>query len=176
MLFMQKKIFLFIIAVLLFSSGCQKIKHERGPNLPPTDTIKTSYNVIADSINYGVVIRNRDSTDIWREKWLSRLKRDSLVDLLFHAVYAKELQAYDYFTEEPLSTREVKKIEKREGFDRSRIGKIQFEEVWYFDPENYKMVKSVNSVMIAYETYRRDSTFRGYKPVFKVYLNKPFNR
>jgi hypothetical protein len=144
--------------------------------MPPTDTIKTTYHVIADSISYGVVIRNKDSSNIWREKWLSRLKRDSLVDWLFNAVYDRELKAYDYFTEEPMSIREVKKIEKKDEFKRSQIGKVQFEEVWYFDPDNYRMVKSVNSIMLAYESYRRDSTFRGYKPVFKVYLNKPFQR
>lgn len=169
----MKNIYVIILLVLIFSA-CKKTETRWNYLIPPADTLRTDYKIIADTISYGVVIENRDSTDIWREKWLSHLKKDSLVDRIFKAVYNRELTAYDYFTEEPLSIKDIKKLEDTEEFNRSLIGKIQFEEIWYFDPKELSMVKSVKSIMMAYEVYRQDSTFRGYKPAFKVYLKQPF--
>jgi hypothetical protein len=163
-----------LLAIVILIQGCYEQKNHE-PALPPTDTISSSYKIIADTINYGIVVKNRDTTNRWQQKWLSHLDKDSLVDRIFEAVYARELKPYNYFTGEKIPLRKIRKLEKSQGFDRSSIGKLQFEEIWYFDPSRLRMVKSVNSIMLAYEVYRQDSTFRGYKPAFKVYLNKPFN-
>lgn len=160
--------------MLILIVSCKK-ESERITDTPHKDTLETGYSIMADTISYGIVVKNRDTTDEWQQKWLENLKRDSLVDRIFEAVYNKELKAYDYFTEEELSIKDIKELEKREEFSRSKIGKMQFEETWHFDTTNLKMVKSVNAIMLAYEAYRDDSTFKGYKPVFKVYLNSPFH-
>lgn len=128
------------------------------------------YQVLADTISYGVVVKNKDSTDRWKEKWLRSLKLDQFVDQLFSKVYAGEATAYSYFDETPLTINDIKKLEEQEEFKRNRIGKIQFEEIWYYSNDQMKMEKHVYSVMLAYEVYRNDGSFRGYKPAFKIYF------
>ena len=77
---------------------------------------------------------------------------------------------YNYFDETPLTIHDIKELEKQEEFERNRIGKIQFEEIWYYSHDQMKMEKHVYSVMLAYEVYRNDGSFRGYKPAFKIYF------
>ena len=127
-----------------------------------------------NEIDYNTVSLERgykDKNDEWQNKWLQSFDRIELIDFIFEAVYSGKLQAYDYFEDEPMSIEQIKKLEAKDEFDRSKIGKIQFKERWYFDPSNLKMVKEVHSVMLAYEVYRENGQFRGYKPGFKVYLN-----
>lgn len=64
--------------------------------------------LLADTISYGVVVRNPDSLDTWTEKCLNRLDLITMVDVLFEAVYDQRATAYDYYTNEPLSIKEVK--------------------------------------------------------------------
>ena len=135
-----------------------------------------NYIRMADSISYGLVIKNRDSSDTWQKKWLETLDREAFVDFLFEAVYSGRLQPYDYFTDESMSVKEIRNLEKSEPFDRSRVGKLQFEERWYFDKEQLSLVKEVYAVMLAYEVYRKDGTFRGYKPAFKVRLREKLQK
>ncbi|MFP4019505.1 MAG: hypothetical protein ACLFNJ_03740 [Bacteroidales bacterium] len=166
-------IILGIISHMTFIS-CQNNKTPR--HKAPKDTLERSYEIIADSISYGVVIKNRDTTDTWQKKWLKNLDKQMVIDRVFEAVYEKELQPYDYFTGEKLSVKDIKKLERKKEFSRDKIGKIQFEETWNFDANNLRMVKAVKSIMLSYEVYREDSTFRGYKPAFKVYLDTPFQQ
>ena len=135
-----------------------------------TDSLKYNYISLADSISYGVVVKNRDGADQWQKKWLSSFEREEFIDFIFEGVYSGELQPYDYFSDKPINIAEVKKLENQEDFDRTRIGKIQFEERWFFNTEHLSMVKEVYSVMFAYEVYKDDGSFRGYKPAFKVRL------
>jgi hypothetical protein len=65
---------------------------------------------------------------------------------------------------------EVRSIEGQQDFDRSRIGKIQFTEKWYFDPLSKVLQKKTIAVALGYETYDENGEVRAYKPVFKVYL------
>jgi hypothetical protein len=137
-----------------------------------TDSVPNAFISIADSINYGVVVKPRNNADEWQKKWLQSFDRKELVDFIFDAVYSGRLQPYDYFDDKPITVDQVKKLEEKKEFDRSKIGKIQFKERWFFDPDQLKMVKEVYSVMLAYEVFRDNGEFRGYKPAFKVYLNQ----
>ena len=159
-----------IVIVTILLSGCQKALERKKATTLNTDSIQDQYISIADSINYGVVVKNRDESDTWQKKSLENFEREAFVDFLFKAVYEGRLQPYDYFSGEPLSLQEVKELEKNKEFNRSRIGKIQFKERWYFDTDHLQMVKQVTSVMLAYEVYREDGSFRGYKPAFLVKL------
>jgi len=167
----------FIISLIIVASlGCNKTKREKNEAFEKketiSDTLTKSYTILADTISYGVVVRNRDTTDKWQKKWLKHLKLERFTNHLFQKVYSGKIKPYSYFNEKPLSIQDIKKLEEQEEFARDKIGKIQFKEIWYFDPDNMKMVKKVYSAMLAYETYNSDGTFRGYKPAFKVYFNQ----
>jgi len=167
----------FIISLIIIASiGCNKTKREKHEVFEQketiSDTLPQTYKVLADTISYGVVVRNKDTTDKWQKKWLKNLKLERFTNHLFQKIYSGEITPYRYFNEEPLTIKDIKNLEEQEEFARDKIGKIQFKEIWYFNPDNMKMVKKVYSVMLAYETYNSDGSFRGYKPAFKVYFNQ----
>jgi len=163
---------LFVLFTGILIVGCKNKWDSEERYSIHTDSIRKNYINIADSISYGVIVRNRDKSDEWQKKWLRTFDRKELVNCIFDAVYSGKLQPYDYFNDEPMSIKQVKEMERKDEFDRSKIGKIQFEERWYFDPDHLKMTKEVYSIMLAYEVYRDNGEFRGYKPSFKVYLNQ----
>lgn len=168
---------LIISSILIIACiGCNKTKRKRPEAFEKketiSDTLPKTYGIIADTISYGVVVKNKDSTDKWQKKWLKNLKLERFTHHIFNKIYSGELTPYSYFEEEPLSIQDIKKLEEEKEFERDRIGKIQFKEIWYFDPEKMKMVKKVYSAMLAYEIYNSNGSFRGYKPAFKVYFNQ----
>jgi len=172
----SKTLVLVLLLLIVGFTGCRD-PWSKEPTQPlQTEGFENHYIRMADSISYGVVIKNRDPEDTWQKKWLGTLDRQEFIDFLFEAVYSGKLQSYDYFTDEPLSTKAIRELEKTEAFDRDRIGKIQFKERWYFDKEQLSMVKEVYSVMLAYEVYRKDGSFRGYKPAFKVRLREELQK
>lgn len=158
-----------LFAILIM--GCKHKWERESKQSIQTDSIGREFISIADSINYGVVVKARNNGDDWQKKWLRSFDRKELVDFIFEAVYSGKMQPYDYFEDKPLSVDQIKQLENKEEFDRSNVGKIQFKERWYFNPDRLQMVKEVHSVMLAYEVYKENGTFRGYKPAFKVYLN-----
>ncbi len=166
-----------IILLIIASIGCNKTKKEKYESFEKeesiSDTLTKTYAIVADTISYGVVVRNRDTTNKWQKKWLKHFKLEQFTNYLFQKIYSGEITPYSYFDEKPLSIQDIKKLEKEKDFERNKIGKIQFKEIWYFDPDNMKMVKKVYSAMLAYETYNSDGSFRGYKPAFKVYFDQP---
>ncbi len=159
------------LALLVLAFSCQRRWEDKETHTLKTDSIQNQYIGVADSINYGVVVKNRKESDQWQEKWLSSFERKAFVDHIFEAVYQGKLQPYDYFTHEPMTIEQVEKLEAKASFSRERVGKIQFKERWYFDPQQLSMVKEVHQIMLAYEVYRDDGSFRGYKPAFMVRLN-----
>lgn len=131
---------------------------------------KENYLILADTLVSDVVILNPDN-DEWTDYCLRNLDKTTLVDEIFKAVYAEILVPYEFFNNKPFSIEDIRALEDDPEFSRENIAKVQFEEAWYFDPVNQKMVKKVNSIMLAYEIYDSDGKIRGYKPAFKVYLN-----
>jgi hypothetical protein len=126
---------------------------------------------IADTIVYDVIIRNPDPQDAWTTECLKNLKQRMLIDSVFDLVYAEKLKAFDFFTQEVLSLKEIKKIESETGYSRDLIGKIQFTERWFFDKSTRQFQKEVISLVFGYELFNSEGAVRGYKPVFKIYLN-----
>ncbi|MCX7986535.1 MAG: hypothetical protein N2662_06320 [Bacteroidales bacterium] len=127
-----------------------------------------SFVAIADTIIADMVVKNPDTADWWTEKCLRRLKRESFVDTIFQQLYRKQLVAYDYYTNKPLSTSQIKEIERREDFNRNIVGKFQFYEGWYYDVQNKVFIKKVYAIIFGYETYDDKGMVKGYKPMFKV--------
>jgi hypothetical protein len=178
-------VFLIMIVLTTYVISCKKAPKEQyndGKAKEEIDTISASgnayksYETLADTISYGVIIKNKDSTNTWRKKWLKNLNRESFIDNIFQRIYSGELTPYSYFNEEQLSIEDIKSLEEKKEFNRSKIGKLQFKEIWYWDPENMNMIKEVYSIMFAYERYNSDGSFRGYKPAFKIYLNPPASK
>lgn len=128
-------------------------------------------NVIADTIIYDVIIKNPDPDNEWTKKCLGNLKRNEFVNKLFDAVYNEEASAYDFFSGKELKPRDLKKIEKEDGFNREQIGKLQFTEAWYYNSQNLIMDKKIISITLGHELFENNGDIIGYKPVFKIDLN-----
>ncbi len=158
------------IAFILITACTQKTTNEKTRSgFRKTDT--ATRDLVADTIIYDVVIRNTNPYDTWIEKSLGRLQHRKLIDSIFALVYEKKIKAYDYFSNEEMSINQVKELENEEGFSRDRIGKMQFTESWYFDKSTETLQKEVISIALGHELYTNSGEFRGYKPVFKLYLN-----
>ena len=160
-------IWIFFLAVYLTS--CNQPSQET--SVVHIDT-QNNFQVIADTIITDVVIKNPDQDDEWTDYCLRNLNKEELVNELFDLVYKGKLTPYDFFSEDSITIDDVKQIENNEDYSRDKIGKVQFEEAWCFDSKSQKMVKKVQSIMIAYELYDANDKVKGYKPVFKVYLNE----
>lgn len=167
--FMKNKIQIvqLIIILLVVITGCnlKKTKHQSIQLGTETDFI-----IIADTIINDVVIKNPDN-DEWTDFCLRKMDKKTLVNEIFDLVYNEKLTAFEFFQNKPLSIEDIKALENNSEFSRDKIAKVQFEEAWYFDPINQKMIKKVHSIMLAYEIYNNLGEIRGYKPAFKVYLN-----
>lgn len=159
------KVFIPILILLSVLLGCNEHNKES-----LSFSNEFSYKSIADTIITDVVIKNPDHNE-WTDYALRNLNREKLIDNLFDLVYSEELIPYNFFSDSAMSINEIKQIEKEENYIREKIGKVQFEEAWYFDSANQRMIKKVHSIMIAYELYDPNGNIKGYKPIFKVYFN-----
>src|SRR6056297_819051 len=124
--------FVIISLIIVATIGCNKTKREKHEAFEKeeaiSDTLTKTYSILADTISYGVVVRNRDTTDKWQKKWLKNLKLKRFTNHLFEKIYSGEIKPYSYFDEEPLTIQDIKKLEEQEEFTRDKIGKIQFKE------------------------------------------------
>lgn len=125
------------------------------------------HNVIwADTIIYEVLLTNPDALNEWETTKLKGVKSNKVVDDLFKMVYDGDKKAYNYYTNEELSIKQVEEIEQRDDYSRDRVGKLQFTETWNMDIANHKMHKKVLSILLAYELYNDSNKLRGYKAAF----------
>ena len=163
---MKRAISIFWFLIILVSA-CQ-LKQDK----PQVVTLgnNENYITIADTIITNVLIKNPNE-DEWTDYTLRNLNKESLVNEIFKSVYEGKLKPFEFFHNEPMQIEDIKELEKNPEFSRDKIAKVQFEEAWYFDPEEQKMVKKVISIMLAYEIYNSLGEIRGYKPAFKVYFN-----
>lgn len=135
------------------------------------DTDSLSGTLVADTITYDVIIKNIDPGDVWAEECLRYLDRKMLIDSIFSSVYTGRLKAYDLFSNNELSIKEIRTLEQADWYSREAIGKIQFSEIWYFDASNTVFKKKPLSLVLGLEQFSESGEFKGYKPVFKVFLN-----
>lgn len=127
--------------------------------------------MVADTIIYDVIIKNPNQDDDWTEKCLRNLKKEKFIDILFESVYKKQATAHDLFTDEIISPDKLKDLERKKEFSRSKIGKMQFTESWYYSDSLQVMSKKVISVSLGYEILDERGNLIGYKPAFKIYFN-----
>ena len=166
-----------LILLLLILISC---KHQDSSNNKPNkkhsqesiyNKKADNYTVVADTIIYGVVLKNTNPDDYWTEECLKHVDRKKITDIIFKAIYEGRITAYDYFENTPLTIAEIKNLEKENEFNRDKFAQIQFKEEWLFDELNFKMEKRVTSIILGYELYDSNNKVKGYKAAFKVYLN-----
>jgi hypothetical protein len=159
------------IAGFSFLLSCCPAGEESKPESKETHSPNTGGLLVADTIIYDVLINNPDPEDTWADECLKYLNHSILVDSLFGLVYSGRIIAYDFFTQERLKISDIKDIESVPEFSRKQIGKIQFSEKWSLDPVNQLFNKEIISIVLGYELYDDSGNVRGYKPVFKLFLN-----
>ncbi|MBI9062647.1 MAG: hypothetical protein JEZ14_11735 [Marinilabiliaceae bacterium] len=158
----------FFIVIALLSSSCKK--HTRNETSGLQFDL-AEMELLADSITYTVVVKNRDTLDTWADQRLSGLNHKKLVNDLFDAVYEHEATPYDYYTHQPLTISDIKRLEKKDDFTRDRVGQLQFCEAWYMNAETHQMHKQIHSVLIAYEYLNSNGELRGYKAAFYIKMD-----
>ncbi len=165
-MFMFHRLCFMCIAVILFSCN-QKNKelHINRYSISIDSVLFASY---ADTVIADLVVKSTDKDDWWTEKCMSQLRRKAFIDTIFNEIYNERLIAYDYYTNKPLSIKEVKKIEKLPDYNRDIIGKFQFYEGWYYSNQQHAFIKKVYAIIFGYETYTDKGEVKGYKPLFKV--------
>jgi len=164
---------IFLFGVIIFTGSCKRTNEDQTmPVELKTGELQTqpknNETVIANPVVYDVIIKNIDDSDPWNNERLKYVSQKYLVEHYLQSIYDGNLVAYDFFTEKPLSNRELRKIEKREDFSRNKIGKIQFYEQWYLDTVTHKIRKEVYQMVFGYHKFSSDSQVVGYKPIFLV--------
>jgi len=150
-----------LLLVIVISSCNQQ------PELNSDKVLLPEHNVVwADTIIYEVLLTNPDELNEWETTKLQGVNSKKIVDDLFKMVYDGEKKAYNYYTNEELSIKQVEEIERRDDYSRDKLGKLQFTETWEMDLANKKMDKKVLSILLAYELYNDSNELRGYKAAF----------
>jgi hypothetical protein len=149
-------------------TACHKHPAEKPSSVSVTSSAIPSGIEVADTIIYQVVISNPNPEDEWTTRCLKGLNRKSLVDSIFNMVYEGKLTAVNHDTHEKITIKQLKDIEKAEGFTRDKIGMIQFTEAWYLDPAIRAMTKKVLAMDLGYDYHPGDGDMVVYKSLFRV--------
>jgi hypothetical protein len=169
---MKNKPILILVIALSMLISCRKNAETIHPVTAVTGFTGAAAGVlVAERIIQDIVIKNNDPNDAWADECLKGMHRDTLVDVAFEMAYSGKANVYDFDTREKLSVKQLKKRENEEGFSRDKIGKIQFIESWYLNPDKVTFTKKVSSFVLGYETYDSEGQFRGYLPIFRMVLN-----
>jgi len=152
------------LATVLVSCGTDKSSEVKS-SINKTDSEQV--NVLTDSLVYGIVTHIGENVDPYENEEFKSFLQDKLISNIFEQLYAGKLKAYDFLTNNELSIDDIREIEKKDGFNRSKVGKVQFNEQWYFD-NNGVLNKRVNSMTFGVESYSNQGNFTGYNALFKI--------
>ncbi|MEA3451555.1 MAG: hypothetical protein U9Q83_06585 [Bacteroidota bacterium] len=185
---MKSRMFLLSVIVIFFAScnmnngdnnETDSLELDR-PDFPKTgsfyETPKSGEHLVfADPIIYDVILKNPDPADDWKDYCLKEVDVEALSKVIFNAVYQGKLTPYYYRSDDSiLPIDSVKSIEVK--YKIENVGKIQFNEQWYFDEEKLEMYKKVVSITLGYELVNDIGEIFGYHPAFKVFLGKENNK
>jgi len=152
------------LTVMLIS--CNSDKTSVVKSSEKTTDSKGAY-VLTDSLVYAIATRTSENADSTENDEFKLFLQEKLIGYIFRQLYDERLKAYDFFTDKELSIKELKKIEAAEGFSHSKVGKVQFNEQWFFD-KNGALNKRVNSMTFGVESFSNQGNFIGYKALFKI--------
>lgn len=128
--------------------------------------------LLASPIIYDVLVKNPDLEDTWASEKIESFQKDDFVNIIFEAIYNGRVKVYNYHTGDEMTLKEIQALEDSKEFDRSKIGKIQFEEDWYFNEKEFILTKKIKSIILAYEMIDQFGEIRAYKGAFLVPLNE----
>jgi hypothetical protein len=123
--------------------------------------------ILIDSLVYGISTHPSENIDPYENEAFKSFLQDKLINHIFEQIYSGKIKAFDFFTDKELTIKEVKELEKKQGFSRSKVGKVQFDEQWYFD-KNGVLNKRVNSMTFGVESYSNTGNFVDYNALFKI--------
>lgn len=135
------------------------------------NTNSSSGAVIADTIIYDVIIKNTTPDDEWSRLCLQNIDRKVFVDQLFNNIYNGDLKAFHYLSGDIILPETLKQLETQDQYSRDAIGKLQFAEVWRYNDSLQVFNKEVISIIVGTENFDNSGNLKGYRPLFKVYLN-----
>ena len=163
--------FLFIFPILIIIASCNGNNEGGTQPLQKTESISdTSLIVVAKDIITEVIVKQKADGDPWELEKVQGYNGNIMIDKIFEDIYQDRLQVYDYHSGLELTVKDVKQLEKDINEDRSLIGKIQFTEDWYFDPETDAIVKDIKSIVFGVELKEDSGNVYGYKALFQVKL------
>lgn len=126
--------------------------------------------ILSDNLVYSIATRPSENADSSELVPFGNFLQKDLINFIFDEIYSGKLKAYDFFTDKELSIEDVRMIEKSEGFDRRKVGKVQFNEQWLIDKKG-ELIKKVNSMTFGIEHYSAQGTFLNYNALFNVKFN-----
>jgi hypothetical protein len=165
---MQKLILLISLFFALFFSACNT-QQEKDASFKESTFTGT---VVADTIIYPVNVLNLDSADEWTSRRLRNVNHQKLTNLLFKAVYEGKAKDLDYYTRETISSEKIREMEESGKIDRDQMAQLQFEETWQIDPAEGKMIKQVQSVLLAWPVFDSKGNFQAYQAGFVIKLTQ----
>ena len=176
------KYFFVILLVSIFFASCSN-NEQNTDNSDSTDVVSNKYKktgdfyvsendeslIIADPIIYDVIVKNPDPADEWTDFCLQNADIDAIENILYNAIYQGRLTPYHYRLDSIIPIDSIRAFEARN--KEEQIGKLQFEEQWYFNETTLTMYKIVSYITFGYEIINSQGEVYGYKPGFKVYLD-----
>ena len=163
------------LLLFIFVLGCTSDSNEKYDSYSSTrqkykpDSLEL---LLASPIIYDVLVKNPDLEDTWASEKIENFKKDDFVNIIFEAIYNGRIKAYNYHTGDEMTLKKIRTLENSEEFDRSKIGKIQFEEDWYFNEKEFILSKKIKSIILAYEVIDQFGEIRAYKGAFLIPLNE----
>ncbi len=185
---MIKRIFLTFFTLAFLFISCDTKEEPNAPTSDSTDFVKKiiypeSGNfyatengesiIVANPVIYDVVVKNSDPSDEWTDFCLQNLDVQAISNVIFNAVYHKKIIPYHYRMDTVLSIQDVKEIEKE--VNKEGMAMLQFEEQWFLNEETFEMYKKVSYIIFGMELVNDNGDVYGYKPGFKIYLDKEHN-
>lgn len=165
----MRKINLLIIVMAVVIISCNNEK-PKVVKLPGESPILNGAIVLIDSLTYGIATHASENVDSTELAGFNSFLQGDLIDYIFRQIYEGNLKAYDFLSDEELSIAEVKEIENADGFERTKVGKVQFNEQWFVD-KNGMLLKRVNSMTLGVERFSKQGTFIGYNALFTIKFN-----
>ena len=162
----MRNLFYILIILTIFSSCRQNNVNNNTPSVTVTEDSNEGI-LVAEGIIYDVIVK-AEKDDPWLKEMVKGYREKEFVDGLFESVYAGEVEVSDYHSGERLSTKEIKKLEDSDEYNRDRIGKIQFTEDWYYNPSTHNMQKKIRSVVFGYRIDPNDLNRTGYLAAFRI--------
>lgn len=158
--------------MLFLGFSCRNKTVKEGQQPSGGNEISANLLLIGKDIITEVILSPDSLGDPWEMEKVKNYNGKLLYTRLFENIYNKKITVYDVFTDKPFTPEDVKKTENEFNGDFSKVGKLQFQEDWYFNPSTGSLTKKIKSVTFAYTIKRDPGLPPGYKGLFKLVVKE----